>query len=149
MQTASIPAIRLGPPGRYRDGSVTTAVLPSSLHVANRSLDLPLTAVDEEFNAGDVTAFVRGEERDGFGDLIRGSRSAQRNGRRDGLDVVVQLLFRHPKAGVIARRRNDARTDRVDANPFPFKSTAQLRANERSQPGAIIPLWVGTSPSLM
>ena len=42
--------------------------------------------------------------------------SAQRNGRSDGLDVVVQLLFRHPKACVIARRRNDARADRVDAD---------------------------------
>jgi hypothetical protein len=49
--------------------------------MAGRSLDLAQTAVYEEFNAGDVTALVGGEERDRFGDLIRGSRSAQRNGR--------------------------------------------------------------------
>jgi hypothetical protein len=40
-----------------------------------RSLDLALTAVHEEFTAGDVTAFVGGEECDRFGDLISGSRS--------------------------------------------------------------------------
>ena len=45
--------------------------------ITGRFLDLALTAVDEEFTAGDVTAFVRGEERDRFGDFIRGSRSAQ------------------------------------------------------------------------
>ncbi len=83
---------------------------------AGRSLDLAQTAIHEEFTAGDVTAFVGGEESDRFGDLIRGSRSAQRYGRGDGPDVVVQLLFRHPKARVIARRRNDARTNRVDAD---------------------------------
>src|SRR6202161_4249099 len=70
--------------------AVTTAVLPSSLPMADHSLDLALTAVDEEFTAGDVTAFVGGEERDRLGDLIRGSRSAQRNERGDGVDVVVQ-----------------------------------------------------------
>jgi len=85
--------------------SVTMAFLPSSLHIIGRCLDLALTAVDKEFTAGDVAAFVGGQERDRFGNLIRGSRSAKRNGRSDGLDVVVQLLFRHPKAGVIARRR--------------------------------------------
>jgi hypothetical protein len=37
----------------------------------------PLTAVDEEFNVGDVTALIAGEEGDRFGDFIRGSRSAQ------------------------------------------------------------------------
>src|SRR3984957_141566 len=95
---------------------VTTAVLPSSLPMADRSLDLALTAVHEEFTAGDVTTLVGREERDRFGDLIRGSRSAQRNGRSDGLDVVVLLLFPHPEACVVARRRNDARTDRVDAD---------------------------------
>jgi hypothetical protein len=84
--------------------------------MAGRSLDLALTAVDEEFTTGDVTTFIGGEEGDRFGDLIRGSRSAQRNGRSDGLSVVVLLLFRHPKACVVARRRNDARTDRVDAD---------------------------------
>src|SRR5580704_4315749 len=86
------------------------------MRMAGRSLDLAQTAVYEEFNAGDVTALVGGKERDRFGDLIRGSRSAQRNGRNDGPDVVVLLLLRHPKACLIARRRNDARTDRVDAD---------------------------------
>jgi hypothetical protein len=80
------------------------AVSPPNLTMAGRSLDLVQTAVHEEFTAGDVTAFVGGEERDRFGDLIRGSRSARRNGRNDGLDVVVLLPFRHPKACVIGRR---------------------------------------------
>ena len=80
------------------------------------SLDLAQTAVHEEFTASDVTAFVGGEERDRLGDLICGSRSAQRNGRSDGLDVVVLLPFRNPKACVIARRRNDTRTHRVNAD---------------------------------
>jgi hypothetical protein len=53
------------------------------------SLNLTLTAVHEEFTSGDVTAFVGCEERDRFGNFIRGSRSAQRNDRSDGLDVVV------------------------------------------------------------
>src|SRR5580704_208488 len=94
----------------------TTAVLPSNPPMANHSSDLGLTTVDEEFTASDVTAFVGGKERDRFGDLIRGSRSAQRNRRCDGLDVIIHLLLRQTKAGVIARCRNDARTDRVDAD---------------------------------
>ena len=100
-------------PGSARDDGCLA--FPSA-HGGLLLLDLALTAVDEEFTAGDVTAFVGGEERDRFGDLIRGSRSAQRNGRNDGLDVVVLLLLRHSETGVIARRRNDARTDRVDAD---------------------------------
>ena len=84
--------------------------------MANHSSDLGLTTVDEEFTASDVTAFVGGKERDRFGDLIRGSRSAQRNRRCDGLDVIIHLLLRQTKAGVISRCRNDARTDRVDAD---------------------------------
>src|ERR1700683_355474 len=71
------------------------------------SLNLAQTAVHEEFTACNVTAFVGGEERDRPGNLIRSSRSAQRNGRSDRLDVVVLLLLRHPKACVIARRRDD------------------------------------------
>jgi hypothetical protein len=41
---------------------MTTAVLPSSPPMANYSLRSALTVLDEEFNAGDVTAFVAGEE---------------------------------------------------------------------------------------
>ena len=92
------------------------ASLPVPRH--RSSLDLALTAIHEEFNTCYVTAFVGGEERDRPGDLIRGSNSAQRNGRDDGLDIFVQLLFRHPEAGVVARRRNDAWTDSIDADAF-------------------------------
>jgi hypothetical protein len=78
-------------------------------------IDLALTAVHEQSTAGDATAFVRGEERDRFGDLIRGCCSVQRNGRNDGLDAIVLLPFRYLKACVTGRRRNDARTDRAGA----------------------------------
>jgi hypothetical protein len=41
--------------------------------MADRSLDLALTAVDEELTAGDVSALVGSEECVCVGDLIRGS----------------------------------------------------------------------------
>lgn len=39
--------------------------------MADGSLDLSLTAVQKEFNTGDVSVFVGDEEGDRFGDLIR------------------------------------------------------------------------------
>src|ERR1700688_4211465 len=101
---------------RRRDTDRDDGCLAFQPAMAARSLDLAQTAVNEEFTTGDVAAFVGGEERNRFGDLIRGSRSAQRDGRSDGLDVVVLLLFRHPKACLIARRRNQTRTNRVNAD---------------------------------
>src|ERR1700685_1872958 len=95
--------ITLRPPSQYRRyREVPAGCLAVQSARGRRSLDLAQTAVHEEFTAGGVTTFVGGEKRDSLGDLFRGSRSAQRNGRSNGLDIVVLLLFRHPKACLIA-----------------------------------------------
>ena len=45
-------------------------------------LDLCLTAIDEQFDPGNKTAVIRGEEHDGFSDFVRIAQPPQRDGGR-------------------------------------------------------------------
>ncbi len=45
-------------------------------------LDLCLTAIDEQFDPGNKTAVIRGEEHHRFGDVVRIAQPPQRDGGR-------------------------------------------------------------------
>jgi hypothetical protein len=88
------------------------------LHFASRSpfrayrrLYLSQAAIDEQLYAGDVAAVVGGQEQDGLRDFICGAGTAQWNIAYRALYKRVDLFLRHTKRGVVARRRDNARTD--------------------------------------
>src|SRR5580658_2328068 len=98
-------------------------MLPGSLsrdrlHFASRSpsrayrpLYLSQAAIDEQLDAGYVATVVGGQEQDGLRDFIGGAGTAQGNIAYRALYKLIDLFLRHPKRGVIARCRDDARTD--------------------------------------
>src|ERR1700683_2901095 len=95
-------------------GSRSTDRLPlasRSPFRAYRRLYLSQAAIDEQLDAGYVAAVVGGQEQDGLRDFIRGAGTAQGNIANRALYKLIDLFLRHPKRGVVARRRDDARTD--------------------------------------
>src|SRR5580658_4693319 len=82
----------------------------------HRRLYLSQAAIDEQLDASYVAAVVGGQEQDGLRDFIRGARTAQGNIDKRALYILIDFLLRHPKRSVVARRRDDARTDCIDSD---------------------------------
>jgi hypothetical protein len=72
-------------------------------------LDLCCTPIDEQFDAGDITAVIRREERDGFRDFVRTSHPPHRHG---GYNARHELLVRATGHRCLDRTRADG----VDAD---------------------------------
>src|SRR5579862_2211120 len=80
---------------------------------AHHRLYLSQTAVDEQLDAGYVAGVVGGQEQNGLRDFIHAAGTAKGNLVDRALYKLIDLFLRHPKRGVVARGRDDARTDRV------------------------------------
>src|SRR5262249_47965332 len=78
--------------------------------------DLGLAAIDEQLDAGDVTAVVRGEEHGGIRHLVRRADPAHRHAGDEARLELVALLPRRP-ALLEDGRLDRAGADDVDANP--------------------------------
>ena len=78
--------------------------------------DLGHAAVDEELDASDVAACVGSEEGNHFGNFVQGSRATERYFISDAVCVLFDLFFRHSQGIAVARRRDDAGTNSVDAD---------------------------------
>src|SRR5580658_2645257 len=100
-------------------GSRSTDRLPlasRSPFRAYRRLYLSQAAIDEQLDASYVAAVVGGQEQDGLRDFIRGAGTAQGNIANRALYKLIDLFLRHPERGVVAWRRDDARTDCIHPN---------------------------------
>src|SRR6476660_9542739 len=67
--------------------------------------DLGHAAVDEEFDASDVTTFVGSKEGDHFGNLVQGSRATEGYFVRDAVGVLFDLFFGRAQRIAVAWRR--------------------------------------------
>src|ERR1700683_4730496 len=125
-------------------------MLPGSLsrdrlHFAPRTpsraysrLYLSQAAIDEQLDAGYVAAVVGGQEQDGFRDFIRRAGTAQGNIAYRAIYKLIDLFLRHPKRGVVARRRDDARTDCIHPDLAlleVYRPGARKRADRRLRRG--------------
>ena len=79
-------------------------ILKRCLHFASRSPFRPhrrsylsQAAIDEQLDAGYVTAVVGGQEQDGLRDFIRGAGTAQGNIANRTVYKLIDLFLRHPK----------------------------------------------------
>src|SRR6218665_1227240 len=95
-------------------------------------LDLRDAAVDEQLDAGDVAAVVRGQERDGAGDFVRRSSTLQGNAGGALLELL-DLLLVEAQLGV-APGGDEAGADGVDADAAALE-IHRPRAGERAHRG--------------
>jgi len=92
-------------------------------------LNLGQAAIDEQLDAGNVAAVVRGEKHGGIRDLVRRAHPAHRHGGHDVRLELVELLPR-PPGDVDPRRFNRARANGVHADlvvPQVHRPTARER----------------------
>src|ERR1700692_3842729 len=89
----------------------------SASKVRGRSvLDLSKTSVDRQFKAVDKACIIRGKECDGLSNLFRFANPARRRGARGRGREIVDLRRSHTQRSIVARGRNNARADRIDAD---------------------------------
>jgi hypothetical protein len=87
--------------------------------------DLGHAAVDEELNASHVATFVGSEEGNHIGNFVQGSRATEGYSVHNAVCVLFDLFFRHAQGIAVARRRNHARTNGVDADLAVFEIRAE------------------------
>src|SRR6478609_3718309 len=83
-------------------------------------LDLCHTSIHEQFDASDITAVIRCEERDGFRDFVRTSHSTHRHAGYEARLYLLDLflsLYRAIEDGCVDR----ARADGVDTDLAVFQ----------------------------
>src|SRR5258708_27347450 len=77
-------------------------------------LDLCLTAIDEQFDPGNKTAVIRGEEHHRFGDFVRIAQPPQRDGGHGLRHDLLPLFLRLPQ---VTEARGLRRTTADSADP--------------------------------
>src|SRR5216683_1427369 len=85
-----------------------------------------------ELNASDVATLVGSEEGDHFGNFVQGSCAAEGYFPCDAVCVLFDLFLRHAQGIAVARRRNHARTNSVDADFRSLRSVVKVRAKDRT-----------------
>ena len=88
------------------------------------------TPIDEQFDAGDITAVIRSEERDGFRDFVRTSHPTKWHGRYNARFELVKLFLTLREA-IEARCVNGTRADGVDTDLAVFQFYRPGAGNER------------------
>jgi len=94
-------------------------------------LNLGQAAIDEQLDAGNVAAVVRGEKHGGIRDLVRRAHPAHRHGGHDVRLELVELLPR-PPGDVDPGRLNRARAIAFTRILWSLRSIVQQRANDRT-----------------
>ena len=66
-------------------------------------LYLSHAAVDEQLDTGYEAAVIEGQAQDGLSNFVHGARTAEGYVANRVLHILINLLFGHPKRGVVAR----------------------------------------------
>ena len=98
--------------------------------VCKYHLDLCPTPIDEQFDAGDITAVIRREEQHGFRDFVRTSHSTHRHAGYEARLYLLDLFLSLYRA-IEDQRIDRARADRVDSDLAVFQ-VDRPGASERS-----------------